>query len=427
MKNKRFKDSILRKKFFLTVLIIVGINILSLFLLYYIKLKPLFQDQYKIRETIIKEELSLNYQTEEELLQNLDRISKKYDMKFELMDENEKEIIFQNVETTDFFLFNCIVKVDETIYIINGYLQRTWSIASISIGLILYQISIVFVLMILAYSLTGKVIIKPIEKIVRDMKNYKFGKKPVKKEINNELDIIQNEFVDLVDSLEHEKKEQNRIIASISHDIKTPLTSIIGYSDLMNDENLSKEEAIKYSLKIHERALHIKNILGTFDDYLMNYDNKKLKLDTIKIKDIIKDLEEAYRIELENKNISFQIITKCENERIEVDVLKLKRIFSNIISNSIRYVPKEGKIDITIQKENKDMKFTVSDNGTGIDPKLLENIFDPFFTTDRSRKISGLGLSICKEFVEMHGGKIKAKNHNGFIIEFTIPIKSKRK
>lgn len=281
---------------------------------------------------------------------------------------------------------------------------------------------LVIVLFIIIFMLSRNNIIKPTEKIIEDIRNYKFGKKPKRNEINNEFDLIQNEFVNLTDELEEEKNEQNRIIASISHDIKTPLTSIIGYADLIKDEEDIKVLK-KYNDKIEKKALDIKEILSMFDDYLINYDNNSLKISKVKIKDIVEELNNDYKIELNNNNIKFDVITKLDNEIIEVDILKIKRIFSNLISNSIRYIKEVGKIIIKIEKEKDNIKFIISDNGTGIDEEIINKIFSPFYTTDKSRKISGLGLSICKEFIELHKGSIKAYNNNGLTIEFVIPQK----
>ena len=141
----------------------------------------------------------------------------------------------------------------------------------------------------------------------------------------------------------------------------------------------------------------------------------------IQIKDIVNELNNDYKIELSNNNIEFIVNTKIPNELIEIDVLKMKRIFSNMISNSVRYLKNSGKIEIEIASDKKDYLFYVRDNGPGVNEQLLKKIFKPLFTTDTSRKISGLGLSIVKEFVEMHGGTIKAYNKNGLVILFTIP------
>ena len=114
--------------------------------------------------------------------------------------------------------------------------------SSMIFGLIIFQIALVSIIMAFVFVFVRLKLISPVENIVKDIRNYKLGKKPKRANVNGELGIIQNEFVNLVDSLENEKSEQNRIIASISHDIKTPLTSIIGYSNLIKDGSVSKKE-----------------------------------------------------------------------------------------------------------------------------------------------------------------------------------------
>lgn len=418
-----FEDSVIKRKFLILISIIVLINACSLALWYNVRIKPTFIHNDYIRREIETKEIKKEYESIEKLELELKRISKKYETRFSVLDDNQKTVIEVYVKNTDFFLFSDVVKVDDEMFIITAYLHRDFSVASMVLSMIFFQIFVIFVLMTSTFYATGKTIINPIQRIVNDIRAYKFGKKPVRNEVSTELDIIQNEFVNLVDSLEEEKREQNRIIASISHDIKTPLTSIISYSDLLDDDSLSREEIVKYSVKINEKAHHIKNILGTFDEYLTSYDNKKLKLDDILVKDIVSDLITDYKVELESKNIKFTVDSKCNVEVVKVDVLKLKRVFSNIISNSIRYVPRDkGHISVNIFSDDGYVYFQISDNGPGIDEKIINKVFDPFFTTDQSRKISGLGLSICKEFVEMLGGNINLYNQDGLVVSFSIPI-----
>ena len=135
-------------------------------------------------------------------------------------------------------------------------------------------------------------------------------------------------------------------------------------------------------------------------------------------------IEELVEIAKKDKrvNIDFKIKTNCEKEKLNVDILKMKRVFSNIISNSIKFVPENGKISIDISKQDDYIVFLISDNGKGVEEENINKIFDPFFTTDAGRKISGLGLSICKEFVEIHNGTISAYNDNGFVIKIKLPV-----
>ena len=115
------------------------------------------------------------------------------------------------------------------------------------------------------------------------------------------------------------------------------------------------------------------------------------------------------------------IESDCIHDVIKIDVKRIRRIISNIIDNSVRYIKTNGIIKINVESIENYYKFTISDNGKGVDENIIHKIFDPLFTTDNSRKTSGLGLSICREFVEMHGGTIKAYNNLGLTIEFTIP------
>ena len=100
----------------------------------------------------------------------------------------------------------------------------------------------------------------------------------------------------------------------------------------------------------------------------------------------------------------------------------------NIISNSVRFISKNGKIKLEIRNNKNNIDFFISDNGCGVKEEIIDKIFNPLFTTDNSRKNSGLGLSIVKETILFHRGKIKAYNNvnGGLTIEFSIPKKEKQ-
>ena len=417
MKHKR-----LRRKTTHIILFITIINVLTLLLWFKLRIQPIMSMITNIKDEITENELIDKYKTEEELLADMDLIAVKYNIKFSLIDMSNQELTNYNITENDTFLFSKGVKTDNNVYILNAYLNKKVNTINIAIELIFFQIILVTIFMTLLFLFARNKIVKPTEKLISEIRNYKFGKKPTRVEVNTEYDLIQNEFVNLVETLEEEKKEQNRIISSISHDIKTPLTSIIGYSNLIEENDLTKEEIITYNKKINSKSLHIKKLLNTFDEYINNNSNQNLKVNEITIQELVDDLNNDYKIELENNNIKFIINTKLSNEILKVDILKLKRIFSNMISNSVRFLKDNGIIKIDILKEENFYKFIISDNGVGVEEKLINKIFEPLFTTDASRQNSGLGLSICKEFVEMHGGNIKAYNNEGLTIEFTLPI-----
>lgn len=413
------KKKKITKKFLIAVIFASLVNVFSLGIWIAFKVSPLVPLINNLKEEITNTEIKNVYETYEELSNDIDKTTKKYDVVFLVEDIYGKQINDTKIET-DFNLVTDMVQVGDKSYLLKVYSNKGIGVYKLVSQLVLFQIIVMIIVLILFFGYTRSNIIRPIYKLIEDIRNYKFGNKPVRREVITEFDLINNEFVSLTEKLDLEKVEQNRIIASISHDIKTPLTSIIGYSDLIKEDELS-EDTRKYVEKITDKAGHIKEILEAFDDYLFNHEKLSLNLEVIKIKEIVKNLYDDYLVELNSKNISFEVKTKLKNEEIRIDVVKVKRIFSNVISNSVRYLDDNGKILVEILDGGDNYQFLIKDNGSGVDDEILDKIFSPLFTTDKSRKVSGLGLSIVKTFVLMHEGKIRAYNDNGLVIEILLP------
>lgn len=348
-----------------------------------------------------------------------------------LKDTNGKIIYSSKKDLSKSFSSSTIISIDgENYEFIYSKISEVPGIKLIR-NFMLYEIIIISSIIIIAFFISSKAIINPIETITKDIKDYRFGKRPFKRKMPKNMQRIQNAFVDMVDSLEVEKENQNQIIASISHDIKTPLTSVIGYADRLKNKDLSDERKQKYINKIYSKALMMKAILEEFDDYQSCNIKETLKLKKMSISEICDSIRKDFEDELLDKKIKLIVNTyyndKYHNDRcIMVDEIKLKRVFSNVITNSVtHFKDKEGiiKIDITF-KENI-VSFEIADNGGGIEnEKDLKRIFEPLYTTDPSRKISGLGLSICKQIISAFDGNIYAKNNNigGLSIIFSLPM-----
>ncbi len=343
--------------------------------------------------------------------------------------ENTKgEVIYNNNKELwslgNIYYVTSFLQIDEEVYIVKLYRKTdTTKIPALN-NFILFEIIVILMIVLIIFETTNQRIISPIEKLQKSIQNYKFGIKPSRTTGHTEIDVIQNNFVDLVEDLEEEKEKQNRIIASISHDIKTPLTAIMGYSDRLITKELSEEKKKNYIEKIHNKSISLKELTEEFDDYLSCNIQETLKQEPIKVADFLKQISNDYKEELEEKNIKLLIQNDAIDESMSVDIAKMKRVFSNIISNSVRFIEKKGKISIFCKKVERYLEFTIRDNGTGVPKKDLNKIFEPLFTSDSSRKISGLGLSICKEIIESHGGYIYARNNkeNGLDIIFTIQL-----
>lgn len=416
----------LGKRYVRAIILCCLINLCILCIWFLIRIKPLIPKLQHFKEEVFTEEIKKYYDSYDDLLVDINQASVNRNILVNVEDIDGKLIAGNKKENGDIPLVSEIIKVKDDVYLIDIYFDNYDSITKIVIELLLLQSTLIILILLITVLYTREIFLKPINGLIEEIRNYKFGKKPKKRKLNTEFDLISNEFSNLTDLLDEEKAEQTRIIASISHDIKTPLTSIIGYSNLLKDKELD-EDASKYNNKIYAKAINIKDILSNFDDYLLNQEKISLDLSLIQIKDLVNQLNDDYKIELENNNITFTITTKIPEVYLNVDILKIKRVFSNMISNSTRYLKNGGEIKIDITQEDNNVKFIVRDNGPGVKEDIISKIFDPLFTTDSSRKISGLGLSICKEFIEMHGGTLKAYNDEGLVLEFILPKTKKNK
>ena len=341
MNNKK-----IRKRIITSIIGLSIFNIIALAGWFLFRISPLLNETKYLNEYIFKDELKDEYNSYNELEKDTLNITKKYKLKCII--EDYQGNIINNISKDGISLGSDLIRVDNDYYIIKLYTQKSSYYGSIALELILFQSILILITFILLYGYYHKIILNPISNILEKIKNYKLGKRLKESKLNGEFYLIAEELENLADDIEKEKANQNRIIASISHDLKTPLTSIIGYSNLINDNDTTKEEIIEYNSKIYSKAVDMKEILSNFDDYLINQEKITIKYNKISLNDLIKDLKDSYELELQNKGITFNIDTNISNQIIEIDIIKIKRVFSNIISNSVRYLNKNDKIIINI-------------------------------------------------------------------------------
>ncbi len=206
-------------------------------------------------------------------------------------------------------------------------------------------------------------------------------------------------------------EELKRSITNISHDLRTPLTAIRGYLDLIGDNNLSKKQK-DYLSYIDDKT----KILITLTEQLFNFSKSLEVYKNIDKQDVVLNniLEETictfYDLFIQNNIIPRISITKEKIiKRINKDMLK--RILENIISNAIKYSDEFLEI-----KLNKDGTIIFKNRTNNLDKTSVEKIFDRYYTVENARKSNGIGLSIAKQLVELNNGTISAKYDNGYLI-----------
>lgn len=238
---------------------------------------------------------------------------------------------------------------------------------------------------------------------------------------SDEIGQLQNNYVKMKQQLSNEKEIRNRMMASIAHDIKTPLTSILGYSETLVSKEVEQERRQIYLKTIYKSAKDVEDIINEFEYFVEGQLESNLLLKEYSIKYIVQMLEEEYKEDLLQKKYHFSVKNDChDNTIILCDIMKLRRIFANLIGNSIKHNKKSEMLSIQVSvKENKHrVIFQVQDNGEGVSSIEVQYIFEPFYTSDQSRVLSGLGLAICKNLTEVQGGKIEVQSglNRGFAV-----------
>jgi signal transduction histidine kinase len=402
-----------KKSFLIFFIIILITNSLFLTIWFKFGVQSSIKEGYTSLEKEIKEDIlsniKKNFTGEVDAIPLFDKIAKKYNLLLIVKDDGNN-IIFNNTkDTSDIeYLMPFIVTINNEKYLLSVGKMNEFNVVSITKKFMIFEIIFTLVILMLALIVSNEILLKPIEDTINDIKNYKFGIKPKKRKVLTEIGYIQNEFVDLTENLEKEHEEQNRIISAISHDIKTPLTSIIGYSDLLTNKRLNVAERKKLEEKIYMKAQDMKAIVSDFDDYLLSNKDRTYTFTEINIRDYLNKLKLEYKDDLKDKGIRFEVLDRSRVRTFKIDIGKINRVFANLVSNSIRHIGKNGKISITCKSDKEYIYFEFKDNGTGVSDENISKIFDPLFTTNKARKINGLGLSISKEIIEMHGGKIYA-------------------
>lgn len=244
--------------------------------------------------------------------------------------------------------------------------------------------------------------------------------------------------LDIYDELEHEidilcsklkSVEDNKLnfVSNVSHELKSPLTNIKGYIQLLIDIKLDDEAQKEYLNIILNEVNRISNLINSLIKLSkLNENEEKLVKEAFDLNEITRQSLIPFINRIEEKNLSFVDNICSEKLVVFADKQQIIQTISNLVDNAIKYTQKHGKISIQTFKENNKAVFAIQDNGIGISNEDLKHIFDRFYVAKKSRtdiSSTGLGLSICKKIIEMHDEEIKVKSEFGRGTEFKFQLK----
>ena len=224
------------------------------------------------------------------------------------------------------------------------------------------------------------------------------------------------------------EQRKNDLVVYLAHDLKTPLTSVIGYLTLLRDESQISEELREKYLSISlEKAERLEDLINEFFEITrFNLSDITLEYSRVNLTRLLEQLTYEFKPMLLEKNL------KCEleiasNVMLKCDVNKMQRVFDNLLRNAVNYSFDDGTIHIVATQNENNLSIKFTNCGNTIPQEKLERIFEQFYRLDTARSSrsggAGLGLAIAKEIVELHNGTITAKSENEVIeFEVTIPL-----
>jgi len=227
-----------------------------------------------------------------------------------------------------------------------------------------------------------------------------------------------------------QREERNMLIANLSHDMRTPVTTIKGYIEGITDGIAdTPEKQQKYLDTIYSKALVLERLLDGMTEYSeLELGRMQYAFEFVDMTAYLQKFAEEYRTEIETRELSFNCSLADTEMIVLADKNKLKRVLDNLIGNAVKYNKEGGSVTLTQESDKRGVMITVSDTGTGIKKEDLSRVFDGFYRGDSARtniKGNGLGLAIAKQIIENHHGKIwvKSEKDEGTQIFVYLPLR----
>lgn len=247
------------------------------------------------------------------------------------------------------------------------------------------------------------------------------------KEAQDELNLARETALRNAQLAKEAEQRKNDLIVYLAHDLKTPLTSVIGYLNLLRDESQISDALREKYLSISlEKAEHLEDLINEFFEITrFNLSHITLEYSRINMSRLLEQLVFEFQPMLSEKNLECRLDIAA-NTMLHCDADKIQRVFDNLLRNAVNYSFENTSISITAHPtENGFLQICFQNSGNTIPPEKLTRIFEQFYRLDTARSSksggAGLGLAIAKEITELHGGTISARSENE-TVTFTVML-----
>lgn len=248
-------------------------------------------------------------------------------------------------------------------------------------------------------------------------------------DVQDELNLVRERSVRNAAAAREAEQRKNDLIVYLAHDLKTPLTSVIGYLTLLKDEaEISPALRDRYTGVALAKAERLEELINEFFDITrFNLTEIRLELETVSLTRLLEQTAFEFEPALQEKNLRWKLALEPDVDLL-CDPEKLSRVFDNLFRNAVSYSYPDTEIALTMKRDGEKILVTVRNSGRTIPPEKLARLFEQFFRLDASRSSAGggagLGLAIAKELVEKHGGSIRAESAEESIL-FTVELPAK--
>lgn len=238
----------------------------------------------------------------------------------------------------------------------------------------------------------------------------------------DEIDKLGTTFIQMADRIHQQVRQlkqtdqlRRELIANVSHDLRTPLTSLQGYLETLSlkEGTLSPEEQRKYLgiATAHSKQLG-KLIAELFELTKLNSQEMRPHIEPFSLSELVQDVVQKLKLVAEKKQVNLQTNNLADLPFVSGDIGLIERVLENLIENAIRHTPESGTVTVALNLEDEEIVARVSDTGCGIDPEALPHIFDRYYQDEHNQQRNstgaGLGLAITKRILELHGSTIEA-------------------
>lgn len=275
----------------------------------------------------------------------------------------------------------------------------------------------------------------PLQKVVAAARQMPSAEaKPVYVQGPHEVQELTRAFNGMIERTHASQKSQRDFVANVSHELKTPLTSVQGFAQAILDGTANSDEARRQAAQViyDESARMHRMVLDLLDLARLDAGTADITMSPVSISALLNAVAEKFMPQSQRTGVDIKVNASANLPAVTADGDRLAQVFTNLVDNALKFTPRGGVISLYASVTNNEMLISVSDSGSGIPAEALTHIFDRFYQADPARKGgeqhgAGLGLAIAHEIVQAHGGRISVRSRLGEGASFDVFLPLARK